>query len=70
MEVVHDAGVERDDAAGAAEAVAVADEVAYGDTFGADAHAEGETAHFGHALGDAGAEEILVGDGHDALAGL
>src|ERR1700733_91259 len=70
VKVVHDAGVEGDDGPRAAEAVAIADEVAYGDAFGADSDAEGEAAHSGHALRDAGAEEILVSDRDDALAGL
>ena len=43
--VVHDAGIERDDGAGAAEAVAVADEIAYGNAFGANAEAKCEAAH-------------------------
>ena len=70
MVVVHQARVERENVSGAAEAVAVADEVTHRDAFGADPEAEGEAADLGDGLGDACAEEILVRDRHDALAGL
>src|SRR5271170_1603807 len=69
-EAVHDAGVERDDLAGAAEAVAAADQVAHGNAFAADADAECEAAHLRYALGDACSKEILVSDRVDALPRL
>lgn len=70
MKVVHDARIKRDDAAGATETVAVADEIAYGYAFGTDTEAEGEATYSGYALGDAGTEEILIRDRDDALPGL
>src|SRR5258708_35538424 len=68
--VVHEAGIEREDGAGGAEAMAAADEIAHGNAFAANTEAQHEAAHFWHRLRYAGAEEILIGDREDALPGL
>ena len=68
-EAVHDAWVDGDDIAGAAESIAGAESVADGNPFHASAKTEGKMANCGNTVRKAAAEKILVCDGHDGFTG-